>query len=327
MTELGLPTVPKPSHGNYREPVVTIDCLNLEKDGGEDAPDGGLPQRWLDAHQQILKPRKADVVLRQEATYSHLQDNRRLKATEELLGMKGFLSPNGAGRNPTALFVRPDTFPVFQRMTYNAMFWRTPPTIVSARFADVPETELLLMSWHAAFNSPRGRERESDEITALVDRMERRGAFIGGGDCNEYPLEAGESVPPLEWSTVTDRAHIHHRTNLAPDGSTRLSCTYLDRALLTSGLHDAARYAAHELDQPDAISPTAGHARPDQGGPRRIDRVYVDGRIARAVLAVNVLDTTGVSDHHGVEVVLSRRGLAEALRREHQPSPPVQAVA
>ncbi|MFM9629834.1 MULTISPECIES: hypothetical protein [Streptomyces] len=53
----------------------------------------------------------------------------------------------------------------------------------------------------------------------------------------------------------------------------------------------------------------------------------MDGRIARAVLAVNVLDTTGVSDHHGVEVVLSRRGLAEALRREHQPSPPVQAVA
>ncbi|MFF4256682.1 endonuclease/exonuclease/phosphatase family protein [Streptomyces sp. NPDC001663] len=310
----------------YGEPVVTIACLNLEKDGGPDNLDGSLPQRWLDAHHQILKPLEADVILRQEATYSHLDDDRRLKAAGELLGMKGFLSGNGAGRNPTALFIRPETFPVFERMTYNAMFWRTPPTIVSARFADVPEAELLLMSWHAAFNSPRGREREADEITALVDRMERRGAFIGGGDGNEYPVEDGESIPPIDWSTVTDRAHIHHRTNLAPDGS-RVSCTYLHRALLTSGLQDAARYAAHTLAQPDAIGPTAGHAKPDQGGPRRIDIVYSDSRIARAVLAVNVLDTTGISDHHGVEVVLSRRGLADALRRIHPPVPLDQAVA
>ncbi|MEV7394775.1 endonuclease/exonuclease/phosphatase family protein [Streptomyces sp. NPDC091215] len=311
---------------SYREPVVTVVDLNLEKDGGEDTPAGGLPQRWLDAHHEILKPLKADVILRQEASYSHLDDDRRLKAAGELMGMEGFLSANGAGLNPTALFVRPETFPFFERKTYNAMFWRTPPTVVSARFADAPEAELLLMSWHAAFNSPRGREREADEITAWVDRMERLGGFIGGGDCNEYPIEDGESIPPIDWSTVTDRAHIHHRTILAPDTS-RVSCTYLDRALLTSGLHDAARYAAHTLGQPDAIGATAGHAKPGQGGPRRIDRVYTDGRIARAVLAVNVLDTTGISDHHGIQVVLSRRGLAEALRREHRPVPPVQAVA
>jgi len=309
----------------YGEPVVSIVDLNLERDGGPDTPDGKLPRRWLDAHHQILKPLRPDVVLRQEATYSHLDDNRRLKAAEELLGMKGFLSDNGAGRNPTALFVRPETFPVSERMTYNAMFWRTPPTIVSARFVDVPEAELLLMSWHAAFNSPRGREREADEITALVDRMERLGGFIGGGDGNEYPVESGESIPSIDWSTVTDRAHIHHRTNLAPDG-TRVSCTYLHRALLTSGLQDAARYAAHNLGQSDAIGPTAGHAKPDQGGPRRIDIVYTDSRIARAVLAVNVVDTTDISDHHGVEVVLSRRGLAEALRRIHPPVQPDRAV-
>jgi hypothetical protein len=311
------------THG---EDVLTIVCLNLERDGGPDESDGGLPQRWLDAHHKILKPLEPDVILRQEATYSHLDDNRRLKAAEEVLGMKGFLSGNGAGRNPTALFVRPETFPVCERMTYNAMFWRTPPTIVSARFADVPEAELLLMSWHAAFNSPRGREREADEITALVDRMERLGGFIGGGDCNEYPIQDGEIVPAIDWSTVADRAHIHHRTNLAPDGS-RVSCTYLHRALLTSGLQDAARYAAHTLGQPDAIAPTAGHAKPDQGGPRRIDMVFTDRRIARAVLAVHAVDTTGVSDHDGVVFVLSRRGLAEALRREHPPVPLDQAVA
>ncbi|MFF7476991.1 endonuclease/exonuclease/phosphatase family protein [Streptomyces sp. NPDC008092] len=311
------------THG---EEVVTIVCLNLEKDGGEDTADGGLPQRWLDAHNKILKPLEPDVILRQEATYSDLDDNRRLKAAEKLLGMRGFLSPNNAGNNPTALLVRPETFPVCERMAYNATFWRTPPTIVSSRFVDVPESELLLMSWHAAFNSPRGREREADEITALVDRMERRGAFIGGGDCNEYPIEDGEIVPPIDRSKITDRRHLHHRTNLAPDGS-RVNCTYLHRALLTSGLQDAARYAAHALGQPDAIAPTAGHAKPDQGGPRRIDMVFTDSRIARAVLKVYVLNTDGFSDHDGLVVVLSRRGLAEALRRDHPPLPPDHAVA
>ncbi|MFJ9893570.1 endonuclease/exonuclease/phosphatase family protein [Streptomyces sp. NPDC091280] len=310
----------------HGEDVVTIVSLNLERDGGENTPDGRFPKRWLDAHHEILKPLHADVILRQEATCSDLEDERRLKAAGELLGMPGFLSPNNIGRNPTALFVRPQTFPVFERVKYNTMFWRTPPTIVSARLADVPEAELLLMSWHNAFNSPRGREREADEVTAFVDRMERRGGFIGGGDCNEEPLPDGESVTPIPWATVTDHRHLVHRTNLAPDGS-RVSCRYVDRTLLTCGLHDAARHAAHTLGQPDAIGPTAGHAKPDQGGPRRIDRIYVDGRIARAILSVDVVDTTGVSDHHGLRLVLSRRGLGEALRREHQPLPPIQAVA
>ncbi|MDH6222737.1 endonuclease/exonuclease/phosphatase family protein [Streptomyces pseudovenezuelae] len=306
----------------YGEEVVTIIDLNLKEDGGEYAgPEGDLPKPWIDAHHKILKPRRPDVVLRQEAS-----DQLRLSAAARVLGMKGFLSPNGVGRHPTALLVRPQTFPIHKRMPYDPLFWRNPPALVSARFADVPEAELLLASWHCAFNSPRGREREADEITAWADRMERRGGLIGGGDANEYPLEDGESVPPIDWSTVTDHRHVTHRTNLRPDGS-RDSCTYLDRTLLTSGLHDAARYAARELGQAKAIQATAGHSRPDQGGPRRIDRVYLDGRIVRAVLAVNVLDTTGISDHHGVEVVLSRRALAEALRRDHEPVPPDRAAA
>ncbi|MFM9647772.1 endonuclease/exonuclease/phosphatase family protein [Streptomyces galilaeus] len=311
-------------HPAYGEPVVTVISLNLERDGGENTTDGDLPQQWVDAH-ELLASRRPDVVLRQEATYSHLEDERRLKAASELLKMKGYLSPNNAGRNPTALFIRPSTFLTSERMKYNAMFWRTPPTIVSARLSEAPGTELLLMSWHAAFNSPKGRERETDEITAFVDRMAKRGGFIGGGDCNEYPIPHGETVPPIDWSTVTDRAHMHHRTTIAADGS-RVGCTYLDRALLTCGLHDAARYAAYELEQASALEATAGYGRPDQGGPRRIDRVYSDGRITRAVLAVNVLNTSGFSDHHGVEVVYSRRGLVEALCRKHEPLPPIQDV-
>ena len=100
----------------YREPIVRVISLNLQKDGGADTQDGMHPQRWLDAHEGILVPRRPDVLLRQEATYSHLDDERRLRAAGDLLGMKGILTPNGSGRNPTALFLRPETFPSYETL-------------------------------------------------------------------------------------------------------------------------------------------------------------------------------------------------------------------
>ncbi|MCX4681467.1 endonuclease/exonuclease/phosphatase family protein [Streptomyces sp. NBC_01433] len=310
----------------YDEPVVRIITLNLEKDGGEDHENGEHPHRWRAAHEELLAPRRPDVILRQEATYSHLHDQRRLRAAEGILGMRGFLSPNGSGRNPTALFLRPETFPQAQRLE-QLRYWRTPPTIVVTQLAEVPEVDVVVTSWHAAFNSPRGREREAEELTALADKMKKGTAFIGGGDCNEYPLAHGETVADIDWASpdITDRVHIRHRTNAGP-GGTRVSCTYLDDTLMGCGLHDPARYAAHELGMADALDSTAGHAAEGQGGGRRIDRIYVDPRTVQAVLAVRVLDTTGLSDHHAVEVVLSRRKLAEALRREFASLPPSSAL-
>jgi hypothetical protein len=266
------------------------------------------------------------VILRQEATYSHLDDHRRLHAAEDLLGMRGFLSPNGSGRNPTALFLRPDAFPEVRRLQ-QLRYWRTPPTIVVTQLAEVPEVDVVITSWHAAFNSPRGREREAEELSALADKMKNGAAFVGGGDCNEPPLPHGEQVAPIDWSSpaVTDRVHIRHRTNAGP-GGTRVSCTYLDDTLLGCGLHDPARHAGHELGMAGALNPTAGHAAEGQGGVQRIDRIYLDPWLVQAVLAVRVLDTTGLSDHHAVEVVLSRRKLAEALRRTFAPLPPSSAL-
>jgi hypothetical protein len=307
----------------YSEPIVRVISLNLQKDGGKDPEDGAFPQRWLDAHEGILSPRRPDIVLRQEATYSPLDDERRLRAAGGILGMKGILTPNGSGRNPTAMFLRPETFPSTDTL-YDSVeqrgWWRTPPTVVKTQLAEVPDVDWVVASWHAAFNSPRGRERETDELTGFVDKVKGGTAFLGGGDNNEYPVEQGEKVRHIDWEspTITDPVHVRHRTNARADGS-RVSCTYLDDTLLGCGLHDAARYAAGE--NADALNPTAGHAAEaaGQGGPQRIDRIYLDPWIVQAVLDVNVLDTTGVSDHHGVEVILSRRKLVEALRRAFPP--------
>ncbi|MFF7469908.1 endonuclease/exonuclease/phosphatase family protein [Streptomyces sp. NPDC008092] len=298
----------------YSERVVTVVIANLEHDGGADE-DGESPQRWRDFH-ALIRGYHPDVLLRQEMTYSRAEGHRRLHAAERLLGMRGFLGAQGSGRNGTGLFVRPEVFDVQQQFEHTR-HWRTPPTNIVASLREVPDVPIVMTSWHLAFNSPRGRERETDEILALADKINKGWAFIGGGDCNEYPHPAGESVLPIDWTsdTVTDRLHVAHRTNLGPDGS-RVSCTYADRTLLAAGLHDPARYAAHGLlAQQDALLPTAGHVKPSQGGERRIDRLYVDPWLVNAVIAVHVIDTAGLSDHHAVAFVFSRAAMAEGLRR------------
>ncbi|MFD3590496.1 endonuclease/exonuclease/phosphatase family protein [Streptomyces sp. NPDC058683] len=300
----------------YSEPdVVTAITGNLEHDGGAEEL-GEPPARWRAWH-ELIAAHRPDVLLRQEMTYSRAEGHRRLHAAERHLGMRGFLGAPGSGRNGTGLFVRPEVFDVHQQFEHPRL-WRTPPTNIIASLREAPDVRIVMASWHLAFNSPRDREREADEILALADKINRGTAFIGGGDCNEYPHPAGERVPPIDWTsdTITDRFHMMHRTNQGPDGG-RVSCTYADEALLGAGLHDPARYAAHgPLAQKDALLPTAGHAKPQQGGDRRIDRIYVDPWLISAVVAVYVIDTTGLSDHHAVAVVFSRLAMAEALRRK-----------
>lgn len=318
---------------NYGEDVITVISLNLQKDGGPDTQGGDFPRRWYDAHTKILKPRRPDIILRQEATYSHLDGQRRLHAAEDILEMNGILTPNGSGRNPTAMFLRPSTFPSYE-VIYNTpgqrQMWRTPPTVVTTHLAEVPEVDIVAASWHAAFNSTLGRERETDEVTTFVDKVKGGAAFLGGGDCNEAPVAHGEMTPPIDWtqSDITDYVHMIHRTKVTPDG-TRVNADYVDRTLLGCNLHDLARYAALNLHQRRALKPTAGHApgAAGQGGPQRIDRIYADAWLAQAVIAVRRLNTGKLSDHHAVEVVFSRRRFANALWRRFDPLTPMDLAA
>ncbi|MFD8609648.1 endonuclease/exonuclease/phosphatase family protein [Streptomyces sp. NPDC059631] len=294
------------------EPVVRLLTMNLEHDGGPDV-DGRPPRAWHQA-QELISSRRPDLLLRQEMTYSRDSRHRRLHAAERVLGMRGFLGTAGLGRNPTGLFVHESTFEVQQHVIHQIHPWRTPPTHTVLRLRDAPEVDIIAVSWHLAFNSPRGREREADEILAFADKINAGAAFIGGGDCNEAPNPKGETVPPIDWDTVTDRLHLAHRTNLDASTGRRVACTYLDDSLTAAALCDPARHAARALNQSGALGATAGHAKPSQGGPCRIDRIYLDPWLIEAVVDVTVLDTTGVSDHHAVEVVLSRPRAIEALR-------------
>jgi hypothetical protein len=332
----------------YGEPVLRVGYLNLEHDGGPEEKPGVLPGRWTQAHHEILVPRQFDWLGRGEMTYSQVQSlnpdaseeevaawevakeaaDRRFGAAQTLLGMKGYRAPTGQGRNPTGLFFRESTFE-FVSWHQQLKVWRTPPTNVVLRLPEVPERDIVTVAWHNSFCSPNAREGEADELSSLVDKVQakygsapekRWSAFWGFGDCNEYPVPVGETVPPIDWNSpeITDLVHRRHRARKQPDGSWR-SCDYLDDLMLDCGMWDPARYAAQQLGQVQALDPTAGHASDGQGGGRRIDRGYMDPWTVQAVLEVNVIDTTGISDHHGLEVILSRRMFVEALRRQFDP--------
>ncbi|XIG72512.1 endonuclease/exonuclease/phosphatase family protein (plasmid) [Streptomyces sp. SGAir0957] len=318
--------------------VVRLMLVNLEHDGGPEPSPGVLPEPWRQAYEGILAPRRPDWLAVTELTYSQTGPRastediaaaaRRWDAAQRTLDMHGFRAPMGQGRNPTGLLVRESTFTIHADHEHR-FIWRTPPTNVVIGLPDVPETPIVTASFHGSFCSPKGREREYEELTALVDKVKaqhgrdpdrsRAGCWLFG-DANEYPVPTGEVVPAIDWASpdITDVVHRRHRA-LKQDDGTWKSCTFLDELMTDCGMHDPARFAARRHSKPEALGATAGHRAVGQGGGRRIDRGYMDAWTVQAVQDVNVIDMTGLSDHHALEVILSRRALVEALRRTFDP--------
>ncbi|MGW6454698.1 endonuclease/exonuclease/phosphatase family protein [Streptomyces sp. NPDC055078] len=322
---------------------VCLMFFNLEHDGGPESDPGVLPERWRRAHEEIITPRRPDFLGRAELTYSQTRPgatrrekdaaDRRFRAAQKLLGMRGFRAPLGEGRNPTGSFVNETVFTVRTHYAHLGRGWRTPPTNIVLTLPEIPSVPIMTLVVHSAYNSPGTRRIEADEMSVFADRLKihypgapAQAAWIFG-DFNEYPVPAGEQTAAIDWASpeVTDRAHRRHRALRQSDGTWR-SCTYTDELMLDAGMQDPARWAAIRRQQPSALAATAGHAAPGQGGPRRIDRLYMDPWTVQAVQTVTVIDTSGISDHHAIEVTLSRRKLIEALQRKITPLAPWELV-
>ncbi|MFE9250729.1 endonuclease/exonuclease/phosphatase family protein [Streptomyces sp. NPDC007088] len=300
---------------------------NIEHDGG-----------WLDQHgtpdlarsleiAHLLAELDPDVLLRQEMTHSQLgRGDAHRHQVADILDSEVFVSPNQWGSNPNGMLVRHGTFGTVQQRgeadrPYRAGPWGTPPTIVYATFQEAPEHTLILGSVHASSNSPSVRRLEVEHLSREIDKVPRGAGLLVGGDWNESPLQEGEEVPAIDWQApeLTDDVHRRHRAERGLDGTWR-SITYMDQYLLDTGLHDPARHVAR-AGKPDALRATAGRARPDQGGPQRIDRFALDRYLITAVEDVEVINMSGASDHDAVCLVLSRRGMIESLRRSVAPAP------
>lgn len=324
-------------NGTYNEPVLRLGLMNLEHDGDEEPRPGVFPERWHAAYEDVLRPLELDWLALTELTYSQTRPDaaqeekdaaeRRWRAAQQTLGMRGFRARMGFGRNPTGLLVRESAFTIGPQ--YHQRGHHTPPTNVVLELPEVPGTRIITAALHSAFNSVPRRKGEAYELSALLDKIKAHHGTEPGldraacwifGDTNSYPVFAGDEwVAPIDWTSpeVTDVLHRLHRAEQQPDGTWR-SDTFLDWLMHEAGMHDPARYAARYLDQRDALASTAGFARIGQGL-GRIDRGYMDAWSVQAVLDVRVIDMTGLSDHHLLVVTLSRPKLVEALRRSFAP--------
>lgn len=325
-----------PSKSSYGQRIVRLVLANVEHDGGPDEKPGVLPRRWHLTYEQALAPLEADWLGLSELTYSQARPDaddevkeaadRRWQALQRTLGMRGFRAHMGQGRNPTGLLVKQSTFTGGVQHHHPKVF-RTPPANVQLALPEVPHVPIVTASFHSSFCSPAGRAAEAYELTALVDKVKAhhstdierpRAACWLFGDTNEYPLPVGESVPEIDWTTVTDLVHRRHRALKQPDGTWR-SCTMLDELMLDINMHDPARFAARRLDQHDALAWTSGFAAVGQGGVSRLLRGSMDPWTIQAVVGVTVLDMTDLSDHHTMVVDLSHSKLVEALQRTFAP--------
>ncbi|WP_327744705.1 endonuclease/exonuclease/phosphatase family protein [Streptomyces europaeiscabiei] len=269
--------------------LVTAAVWNIEADGGRNGEHRDLALDTLTEYEP-------DIFLQQEAKFSRDRGSERLHAAEKRLGLRGFISapnPYADADIATAVYVRPTMFDVIEARPRAKPWWLHPCHVV-ARLGSCP-VPLNLISIHMCCFDANQRLMEAG-WTAM--HAQPGMVTLAAGDTNSFPRNPERLALP-DWATVTDRAHMVHRTYLDADGHRR-SDTRPDAALTDAGYLDLARYVADHLGQHGALNATAGQYKPDQGGPQRIDRAYGTGGLASALHSVEVVDNDNAreaSDH------------------------------
>ncbi|MEU2558450.1 endonuclease/exonuclease/phosphatase family protein [Streptomyces longispororuber] len=297
--------------------VIRVITWNLEHNGVDRTGDDS---RWHTA-MRVLAELKPHLLLRQELTRAHMYGFRRVWAeAAQLGGLIPFLAkatPESA--NPTGVYVDPRAFDVVEYHEHVTGMWHPVCNpIVRLKGAKVP---LSVASFHLCSFDPQQRASEAKRLTTLGKPGM---ATIAGGDTNSFAHTRIETAPLPDWSTITDRSYVAHRTieydgRLVPD-------TRPDEIL--SGQHDGqppvfqelGHYAATTLGQQysNPLAPTASLWRRDQGPMRRIDRLYATPQVATALLKLEVITTEDVrrsSDHALVLATFSLAKLRHVLGR------------
>ena len=256
---------------------------------------GHRTERTLDAL-AMLAP---DVLCVQEAR----SDPDWIRGLETELGMRAWVTPNpNNSKLCTGILVREAVFVDEPQLYPHAWSWHIPPTDLTIRLVDEPNTPWTVISTHHAYHSPHLRVLEAEDLLRAVDAAGRFGRqLVIAGDMNELPRRRFDgNVPDIDWGAVTDLAHRRHRAHHI--NGTWFSATAVDDTLIDAGLVDAAVFVADRFDRP-RVSATAGFDRPDQGGEARIDRIYLTDSLADKLYDCLVIDVG--SDHQSVLIDLS----------------------
>ncbi|MFE9449628.1 hypothetical protein [Streptomyces sp. NPDC006739] len=290
---------------------IKVVSYNFELNGNGDY------EKWL-AMQQRLAGLRPTILCRQE-TFGYALTGRGSTAfceSKRITKLAGNLSP---GKHATALYYDPAVFEQIPLWDTDWPGWLLHPTAMTLRVRGARDVDVVAGCAHLSYNSPTKRKAETEDLTRLADRIEsyedERGAekrkvpvLAIGMDSNSYiapdRLVPGE-LPLSRLDDIKDLPHRAHRSYEIAPGQ-RVMDSEPDRILLTAGLEDVARHAALQPGGPGlaAVAPTVDAC--DTHGPaHRVDRIYTTNWLLPAVVDVQVVDMTGLSDHHAVVVTYS----------------------
>ncbi|QYX82790.1 hypothetical protein K1J60_06375 [Streptomyces akebiae] len=287
---------------------MRIVSCNFELNGNGDY------QKWLSMHQRLTALRPT-ILCRQE-TFGYAPTGRGsvlFSESQRILKLTGELGPK---KHATALYYDPEVFEQITVWDTEWPGWLLHPTAMTLRVRGTQDVDVVAGCAHLSYNSPTKRKGEAEDVTRFADRVETYETEHGpvkrklpvlaiGMDCNSYVdpdrLVPGEHpIPTLD--EIKDPQHRAHRSYEIAPGQ-RVMDSEPDRILLTAHLEDVARHAALLPGGPglSAVAPTVD-ASDTHGPAHRVDRVCTTDWLLPAVVNVEVIDMTGLSDHHTVVV-------------------------
>jgi hypothetical protein len=280
---------------------------NFENNGGGD------PAKWQAGH-EFLASLRAHAILRQEVWDALDNDGALAKRAETVLGMHGWI---GAGSS-TAVYTDPDVFASDDG--WDERGWQLAPTARMLRLREAGDAlPIVAVSHHLTYSSVTARAIEAEHLTRFLDkdviakaRKRVKLPTVLGGDRNSYrvPGRGEPPLPPID--SIADLPHRTHRSRPGP-GGVRIPDTYPDQVMRAAGAEDAARHVARAFGRPSALAPTTLGKR-SQGPPAAVDGFWVSTVLLPALVDVDVIDMTGLSDHHAVRARFDRTILVNILR-------------
>ncbi|WP_216586434.1 hypothetical protein [Streptomyces brasiliscabiei] len=287
--------------------IKVVGC-NFELNGNGDH------EKWL-AMQKRLAGLRPTILCRQE-TFGYAVTGRGSTSFAESKRITKLAGDLGPGKHATALYYDPAVFEQITLWDTEWPGWLLHPTAMTLRVRGTRDVDVVAGCAHLSYNSPTKRRAEAEDLTRLADRVGSYASERGtvkrklpvltlGMDSNSYiapdRLVPGE-LPLPRLDEIKDLPHRAHRSYEIAPGQ-QVMDSEPDRILLTAGLEDVARHAALQPGGPGlaAVAPTVDAC--DTHGPaHRVDRIYTTSWLLPAVVDVEVVDMTGLSDHHTVVV-------------------------
>ncbi|MFC1418747.1 endonuclease/exonuclease/phosphatase family protein [Streptacidiphilus cavernicola] len=290
--------------------IINVISCNFERNGGGDAA------LWKAMHDRLASHRP-HLLLRQEVWDASKDGETLADAADSRLGLRGYI---GEGTFTSVAF-DPKVFVSLRGFSAGAIS-AMPFTCRALQLLEAGEDSLPLTvaSIHLNYASVTYRQAESEWATTILDKARPVGPNkvsmklpgLYGVDANSYPEPRPGEIPLPRAEEIKDKQHLVHRARRNAAGQWEMD-TEPDRIWRVSGVEDVAWHAMdNKLGRNHGLAPTT-RATTTHGPAARPDRIYLAEELLPAVVEVEVIDMTGLSDHDAVLCRIDTGVLADEL--------------